>query len=121
MFDLNYGNLILNNANLIYPLQQDKTFRNILGITLYCGENPAQHLNTVQQVNLLKLILDYYMQNVVNPGLEEVENVWDNLELPSDLQPFFDQYVNNIEVQIEHKDNEEEYLLDGLSSGLLSL
>jgi hypothetical protein len=122
MHELNFDRLVLKNAVLIKNWS-----RSIAGITLLCTEEPDEHLSLFDQVILLRKLEKYYLTNVINNHLEEVDNVWDGLVLPTNLQAFWDLYVKDVEVIMEHSIDEEDdegipkYPVDGLGSGLLSL
>lgn len=116
MYELSMTKLILSNSLFISKLD-----KNICGIVLYCSVNPNDYLSFMEQYELLTKIKEYYLNSVIYPGLEETTNLWDGILFNNErLSTFWEEYVEDVEVQMEHIEPTETNVQWDLS-GLLSL
>lgn len=127
MYELTFSSLVMQNASLIHNWN-----KNVGGIIIYCTDNPSNHLTLFKQSLLLREVEQYYVSTILSNHLEETDNVWEDLVLTDGLRLFWDLYVKDVEVTMEHIEMEDEednngnkyipnYPVDGLGSGLLSL
>lgn len=115
-YQLSMNKLILNNCSFISRLD-----KNLNGITLYCSINPNEYLSFMEQYTLLNKVKEYYLNIIIYPQVAEKDNIWGGLMLNNERLTFFwEEYVTEVEVQMEHIESTESQPPWDLS-GVLSL